>query len=110
MEYYGRDGNPISMNEWMVEWSKDRQIDLTLIKEGCEVSTAWTGLKPQIFETMIFTEDEGMPTYSRRWDTEEEARKGHEEAVAWAKEKLSNPRRSVGVAGFASILPARKGM
>jgi hypothetical protein len=43
------------------------------------------------YETLVFTEDDGtIEKYMRRYDTEEEARKGHEETVALVRSELCN--------------------
>lgn len=48
------------------------------------------GDKPLYYETMIFSDDEDnqFEYYQERYTTEEEARKGHEEAIKHVKEHL----------------------
>jgi hypothetical protein len=69
------------------------------------VSTVWLGLDhrfrgdgpPLIFETMVFAGGEADADMSgldtRRWSTEEEARRGHEEIVLLVEATTSEVRR-----------------
>jgi hypothetical protein len=91
MDCYDRDGNPISLDEWMrlVADLEYKRIEWTEIPDvGIEVSTVWLGLNhnflmegpPYIFETMVF----GLPNdmeVQERWATEEEAIEGHWKVV-----------------------------
>ena len=59
--YYDYDGNPITADEWVMLWQKDRVIQQDDYDRG-RISTVWIGLDqgfglegaPLIFETMIF--------------------------------------------------------
>jgi hypothetical protein len=102
--YYDRAGNPITRNQAveLFENVDDRRVALTVIGDAhkpgtIEVSTVHlvrdhnylpTG-PPVLFETMAFAADEdgeidygGLDEYTRRYNTEDEARAGHLEVVA----------------------------
>ena len=104
--YYGRDGEPITQNEWSRAMRQPRHIGNTRIAR-CWVSTVWLGLDhswvfggpPIIFETMIFVpryKDRGRVSspqdWQTRYSTEDQARLGHERVV--------NRLRSRGFAGI----------
>lgn len=87
--YYDRDGEPITLERWiaLVEDADYRRIARTDIN-GIVVSTVWLGIDhqfgdgpPLIFETMIFGGPHDEETW-RRYDTEANARAGHDDAVA----------------------------
>ena len=91
--YYDRSGKPITLLEWgsMFEDRTTKRVAETTLPDGTWISTVWFGLDhrfgdgpPLIFETMVFPSKDGLlyelDTY--RYSTEEEAIKGHEEAVA----------------------------
>lgn len=90
--YYSRTGQPISMEEWTDDRSKDLVVAKTEVPEAdAEVSTvylgidhSWDGGPPLIFETMIF--GGLLDQYQKRWTTEDQAREGHQEAIDAAKE------------------------
>jgi len=91
MNYYDRQGNPISQEKCMELWSPSspgsreyKRVAETTLADGRNISTAWLGLDhnfgdgpPMIFETMIFPE---AKVYER-YITEEGARRGHARAV-----------------------------
>ena len=90
--YFGRDGKPISMREWVdvvQNRPEEKFVAKTELDSGRVVSTVWLGLNhnfgdgpPMIFETMVFPQqnnwgEEDMERYS----TLEEAKEGHERMV-----------------------------
>ena len=90
--YFGRDGKPISMQEWVdvvQNRPEEKFVAKTELDSGRVVSTVWLGLNhrfedgpPLIFETMVFPQqnnwgEEDMERYS----TLEEAKEGHERMV-----------------------------
>ena len=94
MSYYDRQGNQISYKEYdeLLNPTYKRVAETTL-PNGLWISTVWMGLDhnwgagpPLIFETMVFENgDMGADLNMARYATEEEAIKGHEEMVEWAK-------------------------
>ena len=95
MEYYNREGEVISADQWG-ELLGDMEYKRVLETQigPYWVSTVWIGLDynwgegpPLIFETMVFATDSTDPERDtlgpdmdcRRWSTEQEARRGHEE-------------------------------
>jgi hypothetical protein len=97
--FYDREGKEISDEEGLARRMREgeRRIDQTEI-DDFRISTVFLGMgsgsregKPLIYETMIFGDDEILEEkggYRRLYATEEEARTGHEEAIAWARENL----------------------
>lgn len=84
--YFDKEGNTISMEDWakLFKDPKYKKIAVNSLDNGKRVSTVWLGLdhsfgpgRKLIFETMIFPECE----YCERYETIEEARKGHLRAV-----------------------------
>lgn len=120
IRYYRRDGTLYPPGkEGLMQWGKDlgnpdyRQVMLTQLDNGVEVSTVWLGLdhrvgegRPLIFETMLFTPHARkfvLPsgwvwTQSResigetwRYSTEEEAVRGHKMQVKkWSQFKTAD--------------------
>jgi hypothetical protein len=101
IEYYDRQGNPLTMEEW-VELLDRRDPDYERVAETTVgrlwVSTVWLGLDhnwsppgehhiPLIFETMIFPRWNRSDLYLDRYATEAQALAGHEVAVAWARKR-----------------------
>lgn len=101
MRYYDRQGQPITMRQWVESFEdfESKRVALTFVGD-VRISTVWLGLDhnfanaygpvvspPLIFETMVFGGPMDQEPY--RWATEQEAIEGHEIAVAAAK--LSNP-------------------
>jgi hypothetical protein len=90
-EYYGRDGEPMTPDEWLEKFSDFDYKRVALDKIGdVEVSTVWLGLnhnwgagRPLIFETLTFggPDDGDMDRYA----TEAEALRGHEQTVSRLK-------------------------
>lgn len=94
MNYYNRDGRPITLEEFM-ETFEDPQykiVERTTLKnpkgdgEDILVSTVWLGADhgfgtglPIIFETMVFGGN--LSGYEQRYSTELEALTGHADAV-----------------------------
>jgi hypothetical protein len=99
LDYYDRNGKPISLDEWSQAYEDPalRRVGLTECGEGVTVSTVWLGLDhnlsgkgpPLIFETMIFGA-QGYRDEQWRYATEQEARTGHDFVVALV---LSDERR-----------------
>lgn len=83
--YYDWDGNPISSDEWIEIWQRDRVIRYDKYNRGT-ISTVYIGLDhsfgqgaPLIFETMIFGGE--FDGHEWRAATKEEAEKNHVEAL-----------------------------
>lgn len=88
-EYYDRNGNPLTMQEWAEAYNYDRHIGSCRRLRGPargtkRVSTIWLGLNhafsdgpPLIFETMVFTKESWADLDCRRYSTEDEAIRGH---------------------------------
>jgi len=98
MNYYDRQGNAISMQEWatQAENRAHKRVAETTVGR-LWVSTVWLGLDhslsggpPLIFETMVFKADgediDWSEEYAERYSTEEAALAGHDRAVEWARE------------------------
>lgn len=102
MKYYGRDGEPIPLEEWaaLLEAPDGRRVASTNVTTptGAHllVSTVLIGLDmnytnegpPIIFETMTFNQDaepgqQWAEIETRRYPTERDALAGHAEVVAW---------------------------
>ena len=88
--YYGMDGQPITLDEWLILYESDdsRRVGWE-VRDDVTVSTVflgldhnWGGGPPMIFETMIFggAHDEDQWRYSTRAEAEE----GHKRALALA--------------------------
>jgi hypothetical protein len=87
-DYYGVDGEPITMEEWARRFEQLRHVGrhkLEFNGARLSVSTVWLGLDhrygtgpPLIFETMVFT-DADAPTdeICERYSTFEDAFDGH---------------------------------
>lgn len=95
--FYDRQGKPLAMMEW-AEIRTDEYVRVAEDTIGKYwVSTVWLGVdhsfmpgsKPVIFETMIFDKENGgtasMDEFMWRYCTEEDALKGHQDAVTLAK-------------------------
>lgn len=102
--YFDRQGKPLTLMEW---GEKCEDYDYKVIKHDYVdryfVSTVWIGLNmnlfgglpPQIFETMIFIQDESLKDkddplehFQERYFTEEQAIQGHEEALAICRAQI----------------------
>ena len=91
MKFLDRDGNAITVEDFMEKMSDDeyRFLEVTMIEKGsemCRVSTVWLGVDPemggapvQLFETMIIGGSHAG--FERRYATELEALSGHAEAI-----------------------------
>ena len=88
--FYDRSGRPISMEEWQRLLHDDayRQVAVDEL-HGCTISTIWTGADlsaafggwaPRIFETAVLWRD-GDVLEQERYATEAEALAGHELTV-----------------------------
>lgn len=77
---------PATTLEWgkfWGDWSKRCQFDETI--EGIRVCTIFMGHEDELFETTIFRPNKKYETFS--YKTYEEAKKGHERAVAKVREE-----------------------
>jgi len=108
--YYDRQGKEIELMDW---GHKCEDFDYRIVKteniDRWHVSTVWIGLNmnlfrkgpPIIFETMIFLLDKDNPEkendplhlYQERYRTEEEAIRGHEEAMSACRGQLLIEKR-----------------
>jgi len=89
-DYYGLDGEPITMNEWVKLWGDPatKIVAKSPAADGkYEVSTVYLGLDHgwgesglQIFETMVFG-DGPMDQECVRYATREQALAGHVEMI-----------------------------
>ena len=88
-DYYGLDGEPITMDEWVRLWGDPatKFVSKTKCAENrYEVSTVYLGLNHgwgdvlQIFETMVFG-DGPMDQECVRYATREQALAGHVEMI-----------------------------
>lgn len=108
MLWYGRDGKPITFEEWGAQLKEGRRVALTHVDtpDGRHilVSTVWLGLDhnfgddgpPLIFETMTFDQTGDDPEdpergawediEARRYPTLEAALNGHEEVTRWVQQ------------------------
>lgn len=89
-EYYDRQGNPISMDEWVNRF-RDNRVAYDEI-DGITISTVYLGLNhafdegpPLIFETMIFGGAHNEDQW--RYSTEADAQEGHAAAVRMVRER-----------------------
>ena len=88
----------------MADFDWETRFDLKTQVGDYEVSTVDLGinyqfddsLPPLYYETMIFKIEDGKVNFSElycdRYSTEEEARKGHEEAIKYVKEHLKEEK------------------
>jgi len=93
MNYYGMDGQRISMEEWSELYTgtqSQRIVDQTTLPGGVFVSTVLLGIDhgwgqshaPIIFETMVFADESGGTDRDmERYATVEQAREGHARMV-----------------------------
>jgi hypothetical protein len=96
IEYYSRDGSPMSRDEWAAAMASDFDDTRRVAKDtvgDVEVSTVWLGLNhqygdgpPLIFETMVF----GGELDGEQWRdaTEAEAYETHKHAVGLVRESV----------------------
>ncbi len=87
----GRAAKQASLMEW-AQWfeTADRNVAKTFISDNIYVSTVFLGINhqfgdgpPVLFETMIFGGEHDQ--YQDRYETWEQAERGHEKAVKIAK-------------------------
>lgn len=101
-DYYDRDGNPITLEQWrwLFERGEDYRRVATVEVAGCWVSTVWLGLDhnfgfggpPHIFETMAFIgarNGDSTDDIVMRTSTEEEAHEAHARVVDQVKVLLA---------------------
>lgn len=86
--YYDRDGTALTLDQWSLAFSKEKQRVAADSVGDYRVSTVWLGLDhqygdgpPLIFETMIFGGDY-TDLYCERYATEAEAQAGHAAVVS----------------------------
>lgn len=88
MSYYNRQGQPITLDEWISENENSNRVALTWVG-AARISTVWVGLDhrlgdgpPLIFETMVFGGHHRLGDQGERYSTEAEALAGHDKWVA----------------------------
>src|SRR5438132_1424804 len=92
MGYFDKDGNPISFERWAELYTPEykRVDETTLVEQGVWISTVWLGMNlvfmpdspPIIFETMVFSLENGMAEDDMdRYSTLEQAKAGHQAMV-----------------------------
>lgn len=103
-DYYDRQGNPMTTQEWAASFETRRDLNRVAeskLPNGYWISTVWLGLNhrygdgpPLIFETMVFPlgADGSVSDWgeldSDRYSTEAEALAGHEAVCEkWRSEK-----------------------
>lgn len=104
--YFNRQGQPIAMHDWARAYEAlDGRVVGSDRIDNWLVSTVWLGLDhsfgdgpPLIFETMVFPPDDDggqswSEEYCERYSSEDEARAGHETALAWLRDKLGEQSR-----------------
>jgi hypothetical protein len=98
--YYDRKGNPLSVRQWAELFEGEDNEDYCRIGSttigSWWISTVWIGLdmnwsegSPIIFETMLFEGGSPSDLYCDRYATEEAALAGHDQAVAFLKQRLA---------------------
>lgn len=89
-EFYDKNGRRISIRTWskLIGNLEYKRVDLTILPGGYRVSTVWLGMdhsfiysRPLVFETMVFPKDSWMGLETDRYETLEEAKKGHKDMV-----------------------------
>jgi hypothetical protein len=106
---YDRNGKAITIHEWAALHMDDdyRQLAHHRFRDASDtkVSTAWLGVDhregsgpPLIFETMVFrgNTERAVPQLTRRYETEAEARAGHELTVEALRLSLQSPKHAAG--------------
>lgn len=86
--YYDRSGRSITFEQWGALKMNEqyRVVAQDVTKKGMWVSTVWLGIDHgmpgyrEIFETMVFDEQQ-HPLETARYASEEEALEGHEERI-----------------------------
>ena len=101
MNYYDRQGNPLTMEEWAESFRPENQRVAATEIGDATVSTVWLGLDhsfsdqgpPVIFETMIFGGE--WDNWGWRYATEAGAKAGHERIVQAVRDGR-NPDEAMG--------------
>lgn len=80
--FFGRDGEPISLNEWGARFETDRTILADPLDGGRTLRTVWLGfVEPSILEARMFGTaimDAGrFVAEVELYDTQDDARAGH---------------------------------
>lgn len=99
--YIDKDGKTLTLEQFMPKFrdTEYRRVAWTRINQNCYVSTVWLGInhgygnKDLIFESMVFIGPDAQEC--RRYETEAEAIKGHEEMVE--EEKKTAGKRAMDV-------------
>ena len=93
--YYNRQGDQINVLEWgKLFEDKSYQVIKQNYVGDYFVSTVWVGLSysfelpADIFETMIFKSHEDVLNYQERYNTEEDALRGHDIACNFVRETI----------------------
>lgn len=102
IQFYDRQGHPISVEDWeaLCANPENHRVATTMIGDWM-VSTVLLGLDynflrngpPIIFETMIFEGGSATDLYTDRYPTEEAALAGHDQAVAFLRQRLAEIER-----------------
>lgn len=101
LEYFDRENNPISQEEWMEKLEDDsyRWVKRTTLHDFTEISTIWLGLShgsspegPLIFETLVTHEDSDEEEMYR-YATEQKAIEHHEYLAGYQEEPRTPPSR-----------------
>ena len=89
MNYYDKDGSPLSHSEWLAKQQQAdyRTIFMAKVPNGAAVATVWLGVDtnplgdgpPLIFETAILDPD-GL-IFAGRYSTLADAETGHQETL-----------------------------
>jgi len=100
--YYDRQGVPMDRNAYASAKYQDDGYKIVQqdTVSGFFVSTVWLGIDhrigngpPLIFETMVFDQRDDAESWSdvycERYTTEDAARAGHDQALAWVRDKLA---------------------
>lgn len=99
--FFDRQGQPVEVLDWA---RKFEELDYRFVADqqvrGWRVVTIWVGIDsgtgfimggpPAIFETAVFPAGDGDADYDGqvRYATEEAARAGHDQVVAWVMDRL----------------------
>jgi hypothetical protein len=92
-QFTDREGNALTLYKWAELYENDgyRRVAMTHTGTGVRVSTIWEGMRSVDddgpFETMILGGEHDKMTF--RWETEEDALKGHELIVEQIKRGMA---------------------
>ena len=72
--------------EWIIEQTtvtaRDQKYNVSTVFLGIESTLEENGV-PELFETMVFTDDEAWANYEERWRSYLEAKRGHRWVKTW---------------------------